>query len=345
MNQRPRLPPNQQLVAAHKWPFIGERAPAHLESPWSLTVSAAGSSHTWSIDELRQLPQTELTIDIHCVTRWSKYDVPISGVLLEDLLLDLPFEIEKVNPKFISFKSRSSRNHSSSLLIREAINHECLITLNAYGAPLETDHGGPIRNIVPGKYFYKSVKWLEKIDLLAEDELGYWEAETGYHNGADPWKEERYMSPTIDRREAAQLLQSKDFSDRDLRSIDASGRNLDNLIAKSALLRDANFDDCSLVNANFDQANLSNAKFRNANLQDASFDGTDVEGANFAGANLDGVSLIGSSLIGASFCLVDKSENVTSPANITATTVIDEDQMATLSEFQFEFLQRCFRRN
>ena len=126
---------------------------------------------------------------------------------------------------------------------------------------IRDSHGGPIRNIVPRKYFYKSVKWLEKIELLSEDRLGYWEADTGYHNLADPWKEQRYMASTIDRRTAAKLIESKDFSNRDLRSIDASNRNLDGLNASGASLRDASFEQCSLVGADFSNANLSNANF------------------------------------------------------------------------------------
>lgn len=244
------------------------------------------------------MPQTETVIDIHCVTRWSKLDVPFVGVTLKELLNHVAVDSKA---KYISFVSRSPRAHSTSLPIDVALEHECLIALSAEGRPLDPGHGGPIRNIVPRKYFYKSVKWLEKIEFLVEDRLGYWEADAGYHNLADPWKEQRYMAATIDRRTAAKLIDSKDFSGRDLRSIDASGRELDGLNAKDARLRDATFDRCSLVGAIFSGANLSNASFANANLENACFTGTDVEGADFSGANLAGADFCDCSLIGASF--------------------------------------------
>lgn len=300
MTKLTKIPPGQQVVAANKWPVIGEREPATKEgASWTLSIDGKiASPVTFSLEQLNQMPQTEMVIDIHCVTRWSKLDVPFKGVSLKSLLDQVTLEPDA---KFISFVARSPRSHSTSLPIEVALEHDCLIALSAQGAPLEPGHGGPIRNIVPRKYFYKSVKWLEKIELLSEDRLGYWEADTGYHNLADPWKEQRYMASTIDRRTAAKLIESKDFSNRDLRSIDASNRNLDGLNASGASLRDASFEQCSLVGADFSNANLSNANFVGANLADAIFSDTDVEGADFSGADLSNVDFRGCSLIGASF--------------------------------------------
>ncbi|MEM9411877.1 MAG: molybdopterin-dependent oxidoreductase, partial [Planctomycetota bacterium] len=294
-----KIPPGQQLVAKNKWPIIGERKPASHSGPWTLSVfGQVEERKVFTVDELRSLKQTHLRIDLHCVTRWSRQKMEFKGVLLSDLLKETG-KLSSVN--FVSFNSRSDRNHSSSLDIQSAIDLNTLIALDVDDEPLPLDHGGPIRNIVPGRYFYKSVKWLEGIELRVEDRLGFWEAETGYHNHADPWKEERYMAPAIDRKTAIRLIETKDFSNRDLRSIDASNRSLIGLKANHALLRDANFQKSNLQDSDFTDANLSNAHLQEANFQGTQFIRTDLEGANLSGADLRGAKLVDCSLVGASF--------------------------------------------
>lgn len=333
MTEPVKIPPGQQVIASNKWPVIGEREPAVGSDPqWRLSLEGqVRNPVSFSVDQLRAMKQTEMVIDIHCVTRWSKLDVPFSGVLLKDLL-------EKVDltddANFVSFVSRSDRKHSTSLPLDVAIDHDCLIALSAEGSPIESGHGGPIRNIVPRKYFYKSVKWLEKIEFLAEDRLGYWEADAGYHNLADPWKEQRYMAATIDRRTATKLIASKDFSNRDLRSIDASNRNLDGLNAVGASLRDASFEQCSLVGADFSEANLSNASLVGANLTGALFAKADVEGADFSGADLSNVDLRDCSLIGASFFDASSGRK----AKIVSTR-FSREQLESLSLVQRGFVE------
>ena len=333
MTEPTKIPPGQQVVALHKWPVIGEREPAASEKPsWTLSLDGQIEEPVClSLEHLQSMPQTEMTIDIHCVTRWSKLDVPFVGVSLRDLLENVTL---KNDANFISFVARSERIHSTSLPLEVALEHDCLIALSAEGKPIESGHGGPIRNIVPRKYFYKSVKWLERIEFLSEDRLGYWEADAGYHNLADPWKEQRYMASTIDRRTAAKLIESKDFSNRDLRSIDSSNRNLDGLNAVGAKLRDASFENCSLIGADFSEANLSNASLTGANLTDAKFAGADVEGADFSGANLSGVNLCDCSLIGASF--LDGGQESRA---ILESTSFSRHQLESLSQEQREFVE------
>ena len=106
------------------------------------------------------------------MTRWSELGAEFSGVLLSDLLDSCGANI---NANFVSFVSRSSRKHSSTLSLAKAIETETLIALTVDGQTIPTEHGGPIRNIVPNLYFYKSVKWLSEIKLLEQDELGYWD--------------------------------------------------------------------------------------------------------------------------------------------------------------------------
>lgn len=328
---QPRLPPGQQLAAPNKWPLIGERGPRPSSDPWTLTISGlVDLPTTFSLDQLYELPQTERVLDIHCVTRWSQYDMRFSGVLLSDLLNSVGVSTEA---RFISFVSRSTRNHSSSLDLNDALSFDTLIALDFNGQPLPVEHGGPIRNIVPGRYFYKSVKWLEAIELLSIDRLGFWEAESGYHNHADPWQEERYMAPAIDRRLAAELIAKRDFSGLDLRSIDCSLRELPGLNARGSALRDANFRDANLANSDFSEANLSNAHFQGANLQGAKFVGTDLEGANMSGANLCGVDLTGAFLTGTTF-----GESGKLP-QIDSTTIIPENILAPLTPDQLQLVK------
>lgn len=331
-----RIPPGQQLVAPGKWPVIGEREPASVTEPWTLSISGEVNRPTqWTLDQLTKLPQSTMTIDIHCVTRWSKLDVEFSGVRLADL-------IEQVEPtnsaNYISFVARSARGHSTSLKLADALELETMIALQVDGRPLEVGHGGPIRNIVPGRYFYKSVKWLERIELLSQDRLGMWEAESGYHNQADPWLEQRYMAPSINKREAAKLMQSRDFSGRDLRSLDASDRELNQLNAHGALLRDARFDRAQLQDANFESANLSNAHFQQADLNGANFRNADVEGADFSGADLRGVDFTGASMIGASFFSPQNDPPL--EAVIDRSTVLPDEVLAPLFPEQRSFVDR-----
>jgi len=302
------LPPGQQLAAAHKWPFVGERAPGQGPEAWTLTlVEVSGRRHQWSWDQLLALPRTRLEVDIHCVTRWSILAMPFVGVTLADLLKSAGVVS---SAGFVSFVARSDRRHSTSLPLADALELNTLIAWEAQAKPLESVHGGPLRSVVPGRYFYKSVKWLERIELLDSDRLGYWEATAGYHNAADPWREQRYLAPSLDRRETANLLAARDFSGLDLRGIDARGHNLAGLQAVNALLRDSDFRGCDLSGANFAGANLSNARLADVNLRSTSFLGADLEGADFSRAELQGANFTGASIFGASFAPVDDQGQV-----------------------------------
>ena len=332
-----RIPPGQQLVAPGKWPVIGERAAAPHEGNWSLALEGLFDTPTvldW--ESFLKLPQTTLTTDIHCVTRWSKLDVTFTGVLLSDLLAVHPPLSEA---RYVSFVAHSVRHHSTSLPLDEAVELGTLLAWQVEGRDLEPGHGGPLRGVVPGKYFYKSVKWLCRLELLPEDRLGFWEAESGYHNGADPWREQRYMAPTIDRRMAAELIASRDFSGRDLRSIDATRRDLKGLRAVEALLRDAKFDHADLREADFTKANLSNAHLRHADLRQARLVGTDLEGADLVGADLRGTDMTGCSLIGSSFCDLDPQGRVVDGAIIDASTRLPGELLEPLTPEQFEYVR------
>lgn len=298
------LPPNQHLAAPGKWPVVGEKTPRAEDAPWTVTVAGlCQEPFTLTLEDLHSLPQTEFVTDIHCVTRWSRLGVRFSGVLLQELLnqaIPLP------DARFASFVARTDRNHSTSLPLTDALELRTLLALTHEGEPLAPTHGGPVRTVVPGRYFYKSVKWLERIELLAEDRLGYWEAEAGYHNHADPWTEERYIAPDVSPVDIKRLLQERNISGRDLRGVRAEGRDLAGLIAVGALLRDARFTGTNLAGADFTGANLSNAHLQGADLTGARFTHADVEGAAFEGALLTGADFTGASLFGTTGLSRDK---------------------------------------
>jgi len=128
----------------------------------------------------------EETHDIHCVTRWSKLDTRWEGVALTHLA-----EVARPtsNARFVIFHAEGG--YTSNVPLATAMQPNCLLAWNYDGQPLSAEHGYPLRAIVPGPYFWKSAKWLRGVEISAEDHPGFWER-NGYHNDADPWKEERY---------------------------------------------------------------------------------------------------------------------------------------------------------
>jgi DMSO/TMAO reductase YedYZ molybdopterin-dependent catalytic subunit len=327
----PPLPPNQHLAAPGKWPLVGEKAMRADDTPWTVTVSGiVRHPRTWTLDELRAMVQVERPVDIHCVTRWSKLGARFGGVELRAL-------IEACEPlpdaRFLSFVARSERNHSTSLPIADALNLGALVALTFEGEPLAESHGGPVRIVTPGRYFYKSLKWLERIDILANDQLGYWEAEAGYHNEADPWLEQRYIARDIDAKTLRKALESRDFHGRDFLGLDARNRDLSGLNASNALLRNADFRHANLSGARFDSANLSNAHLGSANLRGASFREADVEGADFSGADLRGADFTSASHFGATF----------TGARIDASTTFEPSALEALTPDQHDYVSTCLQ--
>ncbi len=328
------LPPSQQLVAPGKWPVVGERAPLAPVGPWMVQCRGAiEKEQIWSLEELRGLPQVRRSIDLHCVTRWSRLGVEFSGVRLATLLdhcRPLP------TAQFVSFVAHSERTHSTSLPLSVAREADVLVAFEADGQPLSTEHGGPVRIVTPGRYFYKSLKWLARIELLTEDRLGYWEANAGYHNGADPWKEERFLAADLDLNTVRQLMTSRDFEGRDLRGVVATGMDLRGLKATGAKLRDAHFEGADLRDSCFDGANLSGAHLERADLRgstfcvDANGVAADLEGADFRGADLRETKFIGASLFGATFGPINPDDQTSSPAVIDDTTLIDRAALTSL---------------
>ncbi len=316
---------------------MGERLSRVDDSPWTVTVSGeVDAPRSFSIDELRSLPQVQRTIDIHCVTRWSKPDVQFRGVLLAELVAHCT---RRQAARHVSFVARTDRCHSTSLAWDDAVRLGAIVALQADGQPLPAEHGGPVRMVVPDRYFYKSLKWLERVELLAVDRLGTWEADAGYHNTADPALEQRYIAADLSKADAARLLRTRDLSGRNLLGLDARGRELSDLNARNAVLRNADFRGCRLQGARFDHANLTNACLQGADLRRASLRGADLSGADFAGADLRGACLSGASLVATSFLARENSEGSALPeVQLDRATQFSADSFEELTPDQRNYL-------
>ena len=181
-----RLPPGQYLT--EKWPVLhaGDVPdyPSDLAG-WDFRVHGEVEAPlTLDWNEVTALPTTSVTQDIHCVTRWSRFDAEFTGVAWSTISnVVMPRE----SAHFAIAHAEAGFTSNVPLSSLEA----ALLVTHADGEPLTPEHGWPLRLVVPGKYFWKSAKWLRGIELRATDEPGFWER-YGYHNDADPWREERY---------------------------------------------------------------------------------------------------------------------------------------------------------
>jgi DMSO/TMAO reductase YedYZ molybdopterin-dependent catalytic subunit len=178
-----RIPPGQHLV--DDFPVLSAGpTPYTALSEWSFTIEGGGAPVTWSWDEFRALPREEITVDIHCVTKWSKLDTAWEGVSV-DTLLD---QVEHEASYLIAF---SDGGYTTNLPLEHVVDGQAWVAYTYGGEPLEPEHGGPARLLVPHLYFWKSAKWVRGFRLQDEDEPGFWES-NGYHLLGDPWQEQRY---------------------------------------------------------------------------------------------------------------------------------------------------------
>jgi DMSO/TMAO reductase YedYZ molybdopterin-dependent catalytic subunit len=181
-----RLPPGQYLT--EKWPVLhAGSVPKTDLATWDFTVSGEVEQPlrlTW--EELTALPATKIKLDIHCVTRWSRFDTGFKGVHWRELaaLAD-----PKPGARFVV--AQAEQGFTANVPLAALEDENALIAYEADGEPLTPEHGWPLRLVVPSKYFWKSAKWLRGLELLDHDQPGFWER-YGYHNEADYWKEERY---------------------------------------------------------------------------------------------------------------------------------------------------------
>jgi DMSO/TMAO reductase YedYZ molybdopterin-dependent catalytic subunit len=179
-----RTPPGQYLTRDFPVLSAGPTPRTPLDV-WSLTIDGAvDQPRRWSWEEFRALPSETVTVDIHCVTKWSKLDTTWMGVPV-DVLLD---GVES-SGDFVT--AWCDGGYTTNLPLEDLIGGRAWVAYEYGGEPLEPEHGGPARLLVPHLYFWKSAKWLRGLTLTDDDEPGFWET-YGYHNYGDPWREQRY---------------------------------------------------------------------------------------------------------------------------------------------------------
>jgi DMSO/TMAO reductase YedYZ molybdopterin-dependent catalytic subunit len=180
-----RLPPGQYLERGFPVLSAGPTPRTDL-STWTFTIDGeVDEPRTWSWDELQELPSEEFTKDIHCVTKWSKFDTTWVGVSIDTLLEGLDTEAAFVT-------AWCDGGYTTNLPLEDVTDGKAWIVHTYDGDPLPAEHGGPVRLLVPHLYFWKSAKWVRGLTLSLDDNPGFWEA-LGYHDRGDPWREQRYQ--------------------------------------------------------------------------------------------------------------------------------------------------------
>ena len=179
-----RLPPGQYLV--NDWPVLSAGPTPRIElDDWAFTIEGEiDQPKKWTWKEFTGLPAETITKDIHCVTKWSKFDVEFKGVSFDALLDGVETSAEYTT-------QTSYGGYTTNVPLDDLMGNKAWIIYEANGEPLPPEHGGPARVLVPHLYFWKSAKWIRSLRLDKEDVPGFWET-NGYHNYGDPWREQRY---------------------------------------------------------------------------------------------------------------------------------------------------------
>lgn len=294
----PALPPGQ--IETKRFPVVGERRPSsELSRPvdWSLTVGGlVANPLTITLEQLRELGRRDLTFDIHCVTSWTRFDSTFTGIPLSELL---DTAVTQEEARFVSFTAYSERGHHTSLPLEYA-SRESWLVHSFEGRPLDIEHGGPVRVVTPGKYFYKSLKWVRSVQLLAQDRLGWWETNSSYHNNADPWAgDQRFTTGSLRPHQLARFMNATRYDKYrgkvmlglDLREWRPITKDLRRMYLKNCDLREVD-----LSGADLREANLSLSDLRGASLAGADLSGADLEGGDFSGADLGGANVSATAL-------------------------------------------------
>ena len=181
-----RVPPGQYVTERFPVLTVGRNPPFDLAT-WDFEVfGQVDNLVSLSWDELKALPQRDVITDIHCVTRWSKLDTAWRGVPVRAVL-----ELAGVRPAGSHVMAYSDGGYTTNMPLELLLDDDVLLAHSYAGEPLEPDHGAPLRLLVPKRYFWKSAKFLRKLEIMSADRRGFWEL-NGYHNDADPWREQRH---------------------------------------------------------------------------------------------------------------------------------------------------------
>ena len=181
----PSLPPGQYLTEDFPVLSAGPTPRISLDAWEFVILTEAGERRAWTWSEFAALPAQEITADLHCVTRWSKLRTPWRGVSVDTLLTDVDTAADYA-------LVHSYGGYTTNLPLDDLLDGKAWIAYEYDGEPLDPEHGGPARLLVPHLYLWKSAKWVRGIRLSHEDEPGFWES-AGYHDYGDPWQEQRYQ--------------------------------------------------------------------------------------------------------------------------------------------------------
>ncbi len=181
-----RLPPGQYLERGFPVLSAGP-TPRVTHDAWRLVLKVGPKPvKTWTWQEFNELPRTQVRRDIHCVTKWSKFDTEWEGVTIDDILADA-----ELDPPTDYVLAHSFDGYSTNVPLKDLAGGKAMVAIRYAGAPIAPDHGGPARLLVPHLYFWKSAKWLNGLQFTERDEPGFWELR-GYHIYGDPWREQRF---------------------------------------------------------------------------------------------------------------------------------------------------------
>jgi DMSO/TMAO reductase YedYZ molybdopterin-dependent catalytic subunit len=182
-----RLPPGQYVERGFPVLTVGP-TPRVDTASWRFRIEGlVEQPREWGWESFHRLPRSEFAGDIHCVTKWSKFDTRFSGVSVDDLLAEV-----RLAPEATHVMAYSFGGYTTNLPLADITGGKAWVVDEFDGAPLERAHGGPARLLVPHLYFWKSAKWVAGLRVMDHDEPGFWE-QNGYHDRGDPWKEERYQ--------------------------------------------------------------------------------------------------------------------------------------------------------
>jgi DMSO/TMAO reductase YedYZ molybdopterin-dependent catalytic subunit len=183
-----RLPPGQYKT--DDFPVLSLGPTPHVSlADWRFEVSGMVTTPlSWTWDEFTKLPVTQITSDIHCVTKWSKFDTSWSGVSMDEIIA-----MAQPASSVVSITASSFDGYTTNVPLADLINDKAMIATAYNAQPITPEHGGPARLLIPHLYFWKSAKWIKSIHFSDRDVPGFWEVR-GYHNYGDPWKEQRYWN-------------------------------------------------------------------------------------------------------------------------------------------------------
>ncbi len=203
-----RLPPGQVLT--EKWPVLTYGGTPRVDRrTWTFRCyGLVREEVSWAWNEFLELPRVEVTSDVHCVTRWSRFDNRWEGVAVSEILRRV-----RARPEAVAVMAHTEEGYTTNIPLADLLDEGALLALKHDELDLPAEHGGPCRLVVPKLYFWKSAKWVRAFEFLDVNAPGFWEV-NGYHLRADPWKEERYSDQETDamqrmRSEAARRLRGR----------------------------------------------------------------------------------------------------------------------------------------